>query len=91
MVVGGSTATAVWWWGVDGDEAKVLTVKVRCRPVTTRLLVHLWPLLGVSHTKVAVHRAKSGGEPPHAGFDPRPVRRICKKERQKPLEPIGID
>ena len=47
-------------------------------------MVHLWPLLGVPHTKVAVRRSKSGGEPPHAEFDPRPVRRICKKERQKP-------
>lgn len=45
-----------------------------------------WRLFGFPHTNPAVRQGFPAREPLHARIGPRAVRRVCKKERRKPLE-----
>jgi hypothetical protein len=85
VVVGGVDGDSEGPRGCWGGKQSKTTKSPPCRPVSLARLVEVGGLLAFCHTK-------SAGVGPHPGRDPlhtpnwrEPVRRIYKKERQKPL------
>lgn len=69
-----------------GGEVEISLKSLPCRPVSSSALVGRWRLFGFPHTNPAVRQGFPAREPLRARIGRRAVRRVCKKERRKPLE-----